>query len=73
MDPSIPGLQTPEKPKNRLMEKKSSAKVLAGVFLMVALIDEQVRTGIPEELVARVKAAKSKKLVISSNYPMRLK
>ena len=28
---------------------------------MVALIDEQVRTSIPEELVARVKAAKSKK------------
>ncbi len=55
--------------KNKLKEKKSSTKVLAGAFPMVALIDEQVRTSIPEELVARVKAAKSKKHIISSNYP----
>jgi polyphosphate kinase 2 len=52
-----------------LKEKKSSARVLAGTFPMVALIDEQVRTSIPPELVARVKAARSKKLIISSNYP----
>jgi polyphosphate kinase 2 len=36
---------------------------------MIKLIDEQVRTSIPEELVAKVKAAKSKKYIISSNYP----
>ncbi len=36
---------------------------------MVALIDEQVRTSIPPELVARVKQARSKKIIISSNYP----
>src|SRR5271156_5266195 len=37
--------------KKKLKEKKSSAKVLAGTFPMVELIDEQVRTTIPEELV----------------------
>ena len=47
--------------KNKLKDKKSSTKELAGAFPMVALIDEQVRTSIPEELVAKVKAAKSKK------------
>src|ERR1700733_8079370 len=58
-----------KKPKNKLKEKKSSAKALAVAFPMVALIDEQVRTSIPEELVARVKGAKSKKIIISSTYP----
>jgi polyphosphate kinase 2 len=57
------------KHKNELKEKKSSSKVLAAAFPMVKLIDEQVRTSIPEELVAKVKAAKSKKHIISSNYP----
>jgi polyphosphate kinase 2 len=52
-----------------LKEKISSTKVLAAAFPMVALIDEQVRTSIPEELVARVKAVKSKKDIISSSYP----
>jgi polyphosphate kinase 2 len=52
-----------------LKEKKSSVKVLAGTFPMVELIDEQVRTSIPEDLVARVKAVKSKKQIISSGYP----
>src|SRR5580692_2707356 len=56
---------------DKLKEKKSSAKALAIAFPVVALIDEQVRTSIPEELVARVKAAKSKKHIISSNYPYR--
>jgi polyphosphate kinase 2 len=54
---------------NLLKEKISSTKVLAAAFPMVALIDEQVRTSIPEELVARVRAVKSKKDIISSNYP----
>jgi len=57
------------KSKNRLKDKKSSAKVLAGAFPMVALIDEQVRTSIPPELVAKVKAVKSKKAIISATYP----
>ena len=52
-----------------LKEKKSSVKLLAGTFPMVELIDEQVRTSIPPELVARVKAVKSKKDIISSSYP----
>jgi polyphosphate kinase len=55
--------------KKKLKEKKSSAKVLAGTFPMVELIDEQVRTSIPAELVAKVKEAKSKKFIISDNYP----
>jgi len=59
------------KKKNKLKEKKSSTKVLATAFPMVELINEQVRTSIPEELVAKVKAAKSKKYIISSNYPYR--
>ena len=57
------------KKKLDLKEKKSSTKVLAGAFPMVALIDEQVRTSIPPELVAKVKAAKSKKIIINPNYP----
>jgi polyphosphate kinase 2 len=55
--------------KKKLKEKKRSTKIQAGTFPMVALIDEQVRTSIPEELVAKVKGAKSKKYIISSNYP----
>ena len=58
-----------KKLKSKLKEKKSSTKALAGTFPMVALIDEQVRTSIPEELVAKVKQAKSKKHIISPTYP----
>jgi polyphosphate kinase len=58
-----------KKLKNKLKEKKSSTKAQASAFPMVELIDEQVRTSIPEELVAKVKQAKSKKYIISSNYP----
>ncbi len=57
------------KPINKLKEKRSSTKVLAAAFPMVELIDEQVRTSIPPELVAKVKGAKSKKHIISSNFP----
>ena len=46
-----------------------SAKAPSGPFPMIELIDEQVRTSIPEELVAKVKKAKNKKYIISSNYP----
>lgn len=38
-------------------------------FPMVSVIAEQVRTSIPPELVKRVKSAKNKKQIISSNYP----
>src|SRR5580698_3114402 len=41
------------KKKSKLKEKKSSAKAQAVTFPMVELIDEQVRTSIPEELVAK--------------------
>jgi len=36
---------------------------------MVALIDEQVRTSIPQELLNKVEQAKNKKEIISSVYP----
>jgi polyphosphate kinase 2 len=52
-----------------LKQKKSSVKLLAGTFPMVEMIDEQVRTSIPAELVARVKAVTGKKQIISSGYP----
>jgi polyphosphate kinase 2 len=55
--------------KLQLKENKKYKKVLAGTFPMVELIDEQVRTSIPAELVAKVKAAKSKKDIINPNYP----
>jgi polyphosphate kinase 2 len=55
--------------KDKLKEKKSSIKAQASAFPMVELIAEQVRTSIPEELVAKVKKAKGKKHIISTNYP----
>ena len=55
--------------KKSLKEKKSSAKQLAKSFPMIALIDEQVRTSIPPELIAKVKGAKSKRHIISDHYP----
>jgi polyphosphate kinase 2 len=58
-----------ERKKDNIKEKKSSLKVKASSFPMVELIDEQVRTSIPEELVDKVKKAKGKKHIISSNYP----
>jgi polyphosphate kinase len=65
----LKALRKAGKTKLKMKEKKSFAKEQAVTFPMVALIDEQVRTSIPEELVARVKAVKSKKIIISSNYP----
>lgn len=58
-----------KKQKHKLKAKKDATKSQAVTFPMVELIDEQVRTTIPEELVAKVKGAKSKKHIISSNYP----
>ena len=40
-----------------------------GPFPMIELIDEQVRSNIPEKLVAKVKKAKNTKFIISSGYP----
>jgi hypothetical protein len=61
-----------EEKKRLKLEKKSRArdsKSEAVAFPMVALIDEQVRTSIPEELVAKVKGAKKKSEIISPHYP----
>ena len=58
--------------KRRKLELKSRAgegKSGAVAFPMVALIDEQVRTSIPEELVAKVKGAKKKSEIISPHFP----
>ena len=54
----------PEKP-----APKPPAKPAGASFPMVAIIDEQVRTSIPPDLIARVKNAGSKKDIISSTYP----
>jgi polyphosphate kinase len=77
--PSIPGglavLEEPGrkqgKKQTKALEKaeKQKAKEKKSTFPMIELIDEQVRTSIPEELIAKVKKAKSKKYIISSNYP----
>jgi polyphosphate kinase len=46
------------------------AKKFASAFPMVDLIDEQVRSSIPKDLVSRVKSAEGKKKkIISSTYP----
>jgi polyphosphate kinase 2 len=61
-----------EEKKRRKLEMKSDAgdkKSEAVAFPMVSLIDEQVRTSIPEELVAKVKGVKKKSEIISPNYP----
>ena len=55
--------------KKKLKKKKDSTKAEAGSFPMIELIDEQVRTSIPKELVAKVKGAKSKRHIINPNYP----
>ncbi len=48
---------------------KASTGLAATAFPMIAVIDEQIRTSIPPELVERVKRAKSKKEIVSSVYP----
>src|ERR1700683_2005012 len=48
---------------------KMAAKPSGSPCPIIELIDEQVRTNIPEKLVAKVKKAKNKKYIISSNYP----
>jgi polyphosphate kinase len=58
-----------DKVKEAKKEKKDKPKPVGASFPMVAVIDEQVRTSIPPELIERVKQAKSKKDIISSTYP----
>ena len=60
-----------EKPARQKKKKPASvpAKPAGASFPMVAIIDEQVRSSIPPELVARVKQTKSKKDIISTTYP----
>ncbi len=60
-----------EKKQIKALEKaeKQKAKEKKSAFPMIELIDEQVRTSIPHELIAKVKKAKSKRDIISSNYP----
>jgi polyphosphate kinase 2 len=55
--------------KAELKTKKGDTNSAASSFPMVALIDEQVRTSIPSELVAKVKGAKKKSEIISPHYP----
>src|ERR1700722_15208350 len=55
--------------KKEMKKRKGAKKALAGTFPMVELIDEQVRTSIPADLVKKVKGTKSKKDIISSTYP----
>jgi polyphosphate kinase len=55
--------------KAELKSKAGATKEEAVAFPMVALIDEQVRTSIPEDLVAKVKGAKKKSEIISPNFP----
>jgi polyphosphate kinase 2 len=49
--------------------KQTSSSPEQKIFPMVEIIDEQIRTSIPNELVGRVKKAKSKRAIISSVYP----
>ncbi|MEM9480180.1 MAG: polyphosphate kinase 2 [Verrucomicrobiota bacterium] len=46
--------------------------VLEEAFPMVTVIEEQVRTSIPPDVVDRVKNAPSRKHILSSNYPYEL-
>jgi polyphosphate kinase 2 len=64
-------LKKEEKKRHKLeLKAKEGDNPSAGSsFPMVQLIDEQVRTSIPEELVAKVKGAKKKSEIISPHYP----
>jgi polyphosphate kinase 2 len=55
--------------KTELKSQSTATKAQAVSFPMVALIDEQVRTSIPDELVARVQGVKKKSEIISPRYP----
>jgi polyphosphate kinase 2 len=60
------------KPKTATAEQSANEAadaLLEAAFPMVKVIEEQVRTSIPPELVKRVKEAPGKKTIISQNYP----
>ncbi|MCB1121512.1 MAG: polyphosphate kinase 2 [Verrucomicrobiae bacterium] len=47
----------------------SAEKLVDNAFPMVSVIDEQVRTSIPTDLVHKVKSTTSKKTIVSDTYP----
>jgi polyphosphate kinase 2 len=55
--------------KKQRKERFSSMKATAGSFPLIELIDERIKTHIPSEIMDRIKAAKSKKHIISQTYP----
>jgi len=59
----------PAKAKKEKKEKAPKSKPTGASFPMVAIIDEQVRSSIPTELIACVKQAKSRKDIICTSYP----
>jgi len=54
---------------NSSLQRSAPDPLANKAFPMIAVIDEQIRTTIPPELVERVKKAKSKKHIISEVYP----
>ena len=64
-----PKVKKPKKDKKPKAAPEAKVVPAGASFPMVAIIDEQVRTSIPAELVTRVREAKSKKQIISSTYP----
>lgn len=57
------------KVKREAPARLDAVKAAAATFPMVELIEEQVRTSIPEELVARVKSSTKKSMILNENYP----
>ena len=49
--------------------RKPAPNIMTEAFPMIAVIDEQIRTTIPPDLVAKVKSATSKKQIINPTYP----
>ena len=50
-------------------ESEDSQSLMEEAFPMITVIEEQVRTSIPKEIVERVRNAPSRKHILSSNYP----
>ncbi|MEM6601544.1 MAG: polyphosphate kinase 2 [Verrucomicrobiota bacterium] len=58
-----------KKPASKVKSSKNSSSALQEAFPMTGVIDEQVRSSVPSEIVERVKSVKSKKQLISASYP----
>ncbi|MEM1157688.1 MAG: polyphosphate kinase 2 [Verrucomicrobiota bacterium] len=58
-----------KKPASKVKSSKKSSSALQEAFPMTGVIDEQVRSSVPSEIVERVKSVKSKKQLISASYP----